>query len=109
MGATLRSLGLVLLVAAAWLFLAEEVGWMTGDLPQALARPLGTAAILCLGVGWVLRVIQPVARELDRGRCTRCGARTERGQTYCRDHLQQTIREYQDEARRRDVNRATRS
>jgi hypothetical protein len=108
MGATLRNIGLTLLVATAWLILAEELGWLTGELPQMLVRPVGGAAILCLGIGWVLRLIQPVARELDRGRCARCGARTERGQTYCLDHLQQTVREYQDEAHRRGHDRGAR-
>lgn len=101
MGRTLRFLGLALLAAAVWTSLAEAIGWIT----PALASDWGSLALksglLCLGAGILLGAFSPVGRELRRGRCVRCGAPIERGQTYCTDHLVATVNEYRDRARER--------
>ena len=87
-----------MLAVTAVLLLAEEAGWVETagvDLWVWTAR----AGVCCLGVGLLLALLSPVGRELRRGRCVRCGVPVERGQTYCRDHLQAAVNEYRDQTR----------
>ena len=99
MARLLRYVGILLLAATAVLMLAEAVGWI----PSGDVRPwiwtTARAGALCLGAGILLALLSPIGRELRRGRCVRCGAPIERGQTYCGDHLQAAVNEYRDQAR----------
>jgi hypothetical protein len=101
MGRTLRFLGLALLAGAVWSSLAEAMGWITPALASEWGGLVLKSGLLCLAAGVLLRALSPVGRELRRGRCVRCGAPIERGQTYCIDHLVETVNEYRDRARAR--------
>jgi hypothetical protein len=99
MGRTLRYAGTVILAVSVVVLLLESLGLVpeaTGD-----RWVLGGAAVGAglLAAGLLLALFSPVARAIRRGHCVRCGARTERGQTYCRDHLQQTLNEIRDRTR----------
>lgn len=99
MGKKLRYLGLGVLAATVWLYLAEAAD----VLPQGVAREWGTlglkASIALLLGGTLLSILRPIGRELRRGHCARCGSPTERGQVYCLDHLRETVNEYRDQSR----------
>ena len=100
MARTLRYLGLAILALTAWLLLAQEFGWV--GRPERLdvwvLRGVW-AGLGCIAAGILLSLLNPVGRALRQGRCARCGATIERGQTYCLDHLQATLNEYRDETR----------
>ena len=100
MSRTLRFVGLAGLAGAAWVLLASEAGWVSSSVVDAAFRPLAFAGVLCVGVGLLLGLLNPVGRRLRQGRCARCGAPIERGQSYCLDHLRDTVHEYQDQMRR---------
>ena len=96
MGRLLRGLGLGIWLAVIGLALGQLAGVIpaeTADLWLWRGVWAGSGA---LGLGLVLGLFSPISRELRRGRCVRCGARIERTQTYCRDHLQQAVNEYRD-------------
>jgi hypothetical protein len=97
---TLRYLGLAAIAVAAWLLLAAEAGWVGSDLVEAAFRPVAAGGTICLAIGLVSGMLDPVGRALSRGRCARCGSPIQRGQTYCRDHLQETVNEYRDHLQR---------
>lgn len=99
MARTLRYVGLVLLAAAACFLLSGAVGWLPAEDVKPWVGAGVKAGVLCLGAGILLAMLSPIGRELRRGRCARCGAVIERGQTYCRDHLQQAVNEYRDQTR----------
>lgn len=85
--------------------LAGTGGWLPSEAVDhwsVVATALGVAAI----VGGVLAAMAaPVRRRLEKRRCVRCGAPTEREQMYCRDHLKQTLDEIRDQTRRRMTER----
>ena len=91
---TLRILGACLLAAAVWLFLAGTAGWVEEPASSSLGRDVALAGLLCLGAGFVAGMFGRAGRALKRGHCVRCGARTEWDQTYCLDHLLETVEEY---------------
>jgi len=99
MARMLSILGLFLLAAVACLLLAEEMAWMTTETADALVQALAVAGVACLMLGAVSSLLRPVSRAISQGRCVRCGRPIERGQTYCRDHLQATVNEYRDQTR----------
>ena len=98
MGRSVRYLGLAILAATAWVWIAQAGGWISDSVADAWT-PLGlkASAALLLG-GLILGLLNPVRRGFTRGRCARCGKGIERGQTYCLDHLQAAINEYRDRA-----------
>jgi hypothetical protein len=108
MGRSLRIVGLVLLAGLVWLLLADSVGWIPRGSADAWVRPLVGSAAALLGLGVVLALLEPLVRSLGQGRCCRCGSRIERGQTYCPDHLQQSVNEYRDRLRREDAHSRSR-
>jgi hypothetical protein len=105
MGRNLRYIGLAILAAAAWLLIAMEAEWIPGSLPEVVIPLLVGAGLLCFAGGLLLGVIMPVGQKLRRGRCARCGAVIERGQSYCLDHLRETVNEYQDHASKGEMYR----
>lgn len=104
-GRTVRFLGLLLLAAATWFLVAGEVGWISDGVSDRCFLPLAGAGIACFAAGVLLGVLDPALRWVSRGRCVRCGARTERGQAFCLDHLKQTVHEAQDHIRHEGFHR----
>jgi hypothetical protein len=98
-------MGLIALAVAAWLLIAEEAAWIQGDLGSAIAPAILAGGVICLGLGLLIKLFSPVHSKLKRGRCVRCGAVIERGQSYCLDHLRETLNEYQDRSRERHMRR----
>jgi len=101
MARLLRWAGAAALAGCVWALLAAELGWLPRSSATALFRPLGLGGVALLAAGTALGFGGALFGALRRGRCARCGARTERGQTYCNDHLRQTVQEYQDRLTRR--------
>jgi hypothetical protein len=99
MGRVLRYTGMSLLAAAACLAVAGEAGWVPTRVVHDGLGILWKAGLLSLGAGVLLAFLTPIGREIRRGHCVRCGAAIERGQTYCRDHLQEAVNEYRDRTR----------
>jgi hypothetical protein len=100
MGRTLLILGLVVLVGTAWLLLADTIGWVppgTSDPWTSKGIALGVA---CLAGALLFRLVRPLRREMERDRCVQCGAPTERGHRYCRDHLKAVLDQARDRTRR---------
>ena len=96
MGRVLRRVGLAIWLVAIGLALAQLAGLIPAQTADRwLWRGIWTGSG-ALGLGLILGILAPVSRELRRGHCIRCGVRIERSQTYCRDHLQQTVNEYRD-------------
>jgi hypothetical protein len=105
-GRILRTAGLTALAGAAWVLIASEADWISSGLSDAAFPPLAFGGALCLAVGIVLGVLNPLSRRLGKGHCERCGAPIERGQVYCLDHLRDTVNEYQDALRRGETLRS---
>jgi predicted nucleic acid-binding Zn ribbon protein len=99
-GRTLSYIGLVVLAGAAWFLVAGEAGWISAELSDQWFLPLAKVGGIGFAAGLLLGFLTPAIRRIRQGRCVRCGAATERGQSYCLDHLQETVREAQDETRR---------
>ena len=96
MGRSLRTIGGILLVGAAWLFVAEAFGWVPKSLGDWGVHALLAGAV-CFGGGLIISVATPLTLWLAGTRCVRCRRRIERGQTYCMDHLRETLNEYRDQ------------
>ncbi len=100
MGRTLRYLGLFVLAATAWLLLADALAWI----PDGTADPWISKGIVLglafLAAGTLLRLLTPLSKEMKRGRCIHCGAPTERGHPFCRDHLKSALEEARDRTRK---------
>lgn len=108
MGKNLRNLGLVVLAAAAWVILAGEFGWISAGNADRLFAPLLYGGATLLAAGLLALILAPLFFGLQRGRCVRCGASIERGQTYCLDHLQATLHEARDQVHEREMNQRRR-
>jgi hypothetical protein len=106
-GRTLIYLGLLVLAGATWFLIAGEAGWISAELSDQYFLPLVKAGGASFAAGLLLAFLTPAFRRLGKGRCVRCGASTERGQSYCLDHLQATVLEAQDETRRVESLRRT--
>lgn len=104
-GRTLRYIGLAVLACALWAMLAGERGWVESATAEMWLPALLWVGIACVAAGIGHSLLAPVLRRLRRGRCQRCGAPIEQGQTYCLDHLKATLNEYQDHMRDRTSSR----
>ena len=105
-GRTLRTIGLVILAAAAWLLVAGEAEWIARGLSDRWFLPLAGLGAACFAAGALLGILVPALRWVGRGRCVRCGAGTERGQVFCLDHLKESVHEAQEAARRNSFRKA---
>lgn len=106
MSRKLRFVGLAALAGAAWVLLASEAGWISSSVADAAFGPLATVGALSVGAALLLGLLNPMGRRLRQGRCARCGATIERGQSYCLDHLRDTVHDYQDQLRRGERSRS---
>jgi hypothetical protein len=93
---TLRYLGLSILAAATWILIAGQSDWILPETADVWFWPLARTGAICFVAGLVLGAVVPAFRWARRGRCVRCGAPTERGQSYCHDHLQTTVQDAKD-------------
>ena len=109
MAKMLQWLGLLLLAGAAWFLIGGEAGWVDPGRLADWAVPMGQAGGVCLAVGLALRILARVMRRLSQSRCVRCSAPTERGQSYCLDHLQQSVNEARDAYHREQMFRPRRN
>ena len=105
MGRRLLGLGVLLIVVTLALWVAEVAAWIPGSTDDRWSGLTLKAGGVALGAGLVLRVLTPVAGMLPKGRCSICGRSTERGHTYCLDHLQATVNATRDESRQRTLSR----
>lgn len=99
MGRRLLGLGLMLIVVTVGLWVAEVAVWIPASTEARWSGLTLRAGLIALGVGLVLRVLAPLAGLVPKERCTICGRGTERGHTYCLDHLQATVNATRDESR----------
>ncbi len=99
MGRNLRHLGLVILAATVFLLLASLGDWIPEATSDYLISRGAAVGLGCLGAGMLLRLLAPLGREMGRAHCSRCGAPTERGQPFCRDHLKAALDEARDRTR----------
>ena len=100
MGRTLRYFGLLVLAATAWLLLAEAVGWVSDGTSDPWISKGIVLGLACLAAGMLLRLFAPLSREMKRDHCIQCGAPTERGHPFCRDHLKVALDDARDRTRR---------
>jgi len=96
MAGSLRQIGLGLVAGAACIALASAVGWVPSGTFDPWVVPALGAGVAVFALGVLGTVLGRVARMVRRGRCVRCGSPIERGQTYCIDHLRETVDEYRD-------------
>ncbi|HKQ62977.1 MAG TPA: hypothetical protein VJS92_16925 [Candidatus Polarisedimenticolaceae bacterium] len=101
MGKKLRMFGFGLLALAAWLFLAGASAWIPESTADGWGRLTGWAGLGALALGMAGSLLAPLWRAVRGSRCVRCGVSIERGQTYCLDHLQETVNQYRDQAHQR--------
>ena len=91
--------GSLLMLVTAILWLASSLHWLQAGEADAWSS-LGLKAALCaLAAGVVLRMLSPVSTVLTQERCAVCGRPTERGHTYCLDHLMETVNVTRDKTR----------
>ncbi len=95
----MRFLGLVMLAAATVALIGSELGWVPEEFVDSAFRPIVVAAGITLALGILLGVLAPLVRAVTRGRCVRCGSAIEKGQTYCADHLRESVLEAEDKIR----------
>jgi len=95
----LRLIGLMILAAGVILLVAGEAGVVSQDIVDPIFMPAIQAGAIALLAGLALSLLAPFGRMATRGRCTRCGTRIEKGQTYCHDHLMSAVQEFQDQTR----------
>jgi hypothetical protein len=92
-------MGVAILVATAWLLLAETAEWVSPETCDPWIKRGAVLGLAALGAGIVLRILAPVGRGISRERCERCGAPTGPGQKLCRDHLKATLDALRDQNR----------
>jgi hypothetical protein len=93
------TVGSMLMLATAALWLASSLHWLQAGDADVWSGIALKGALVALAVGVVTRVLAPVSYVLTQERCAVCGRPTERGHTYCLDHLMETVNVTRDKAR----------
>ena len=101
MGRRLRWLGSLLILVTVALWIAGAAAMIPESTDDHWSGLTLKAGMLALAGALVLRLLTPVANVMRNGRCAVCGRPTERGHTYCLDHLQETVNAYRDLSRNR--------
>lgn len=96
----LRLLGITLLGATVWLVLGGAIGWIPESRADALGSKGAALGLVLLAASVLACAFLSAGQLVRRRRCARCGARVERGQAYCLDHLRATVDEFRDQASR---------
>jgi predicted nucleic acid-binding Zn ribbon protein len=102
----LRQVGLLLFAVAACMAVASSAAWVEPARIDPWIVPALQVGAVSFAFGLVLPLAGAVARMVRRGHCVRCGRVIERGQTYCIDHLRETVAEYQEHQRDRPGRRS---
>ena len=105
MGRRLLGFGVLLIAVTVALWVAETAAWIPASTDDRLSPLTLKAGLLALAAGVVLRLLTPIAAVASKDRCSVCGHATERGRTYCLDHLQATVNETRDESHHRMMSR----
>lgn len=105
MGGLLRMAGSILILTTIALWVGDATSVIPGSTDDHWWRFTLKGGVLALAGALLLRVLQPLAKQIRSWRCAVCGHPTERGHTYCLDHLQETVNAARDEARKRSFPR----
>ena len=105
MGRMLRLIGSILILATVALWVGDAASLIPGSTDDHWWRFTLKGGLLALGGALLLRALQPVTKQIRRGRCAVCGHPTERGHTYCLDHLQEAVNNARDQTRNQRVTR----
>jgi hypothetical protein len=92
-------LGSLLLLITAALWVADATGVVASGADDQWSALTLKAAMVSLAAALVLRILAPVGTRMSKGRCRVCGRSTERGHTFCLDHLQETVHAGRDASR----------
>lgn len=85
-----------MLTLATWAVIAEEAGWIaSGEWTPWVPKGFLLGGVM-VAVGLLMGGLASVAHKTRAGRCVRCGVRIEKSQTYCHDHLRETVNETRD-------------
>lgn len=95
------TLGSTLLLTTVALWVAGALGWMQAPNADRWSGITLAGAMTAIAAALCLRLLVPVFGMVTTGRCAVCGHRTDRGHTYCLDHLQETVNATRDLARDR--------
>ncbi len=94
MGSRLVHIGLYILAGAACLLVADALGWVSSETTDVWVTPRAGSGVLGIVAGLAAGLLARFSRLVLRTKCVRCRATTERGQTYCLDHMQAAVNEY---------------
>jgi hypothetical protein len=101
----LRLVGSVLILTTVALWLGDAASIIPARTDDHWWHFTLKGGLLALGGALLLRLLQPLAKLIRQGRCTVCGRATQRGHTYCLDHLQETVNAARDANRERGFHR----
>jgi predicted nucleic acid-binding Zn ribbon protein len=99
MGRGLLSLGSLLIVATVTLWIAGAAEWVSQSFADSASSITLKAGLVLVAGSFVFRILAPMTKQMTKARCAACGAPVERGQTYCLDHLKETVDSYRDRSR----------
>src|SRR5262245_39771535 len=105
MSRTLFWVGALLILATIALWFADTTNLIQGSTDDAWWGLTLKAGVIALALAMLARVLSPVQAMIQSGRCSVCGRPTERGHTYCLDHLQETVNRARDQARSQPIGR----
>ena len=105
MGRLLRTIGTILILTTVALWVGDATSVIPVSTDEHWWRLTLQGGVLALAAALVLRVMRPVTKQIVTWRCTVCGTPTEKGRTYCLDHLQETVNAARDEAHSRRLPR----
>jgi predicted nucleic acid-binding Zn ribbon protein len=98
-------LGVLLILATIALWVADTANLIQGSTDDRFWGLTLKAGVISLGLALLFRLLSPVQAMIQSGHCTVCGRPTERGHTYCLDHLQETVNRTRDQSRSQPIAR----